>query len=108
MPQKLEFATKKLVLSQLTAHGENMEIGLNAQRAAEVEPKFEPEKLQLKLLTEEHSVMEQTLMLVFAMNSPVQYPVYGVNVTRIVMVDPSTELDQFTKKLFSEVHLVKE
>ena len=62
----------RMFQSQLTAHGETMEIGLNAQRAVEVEPKFEPEKLQLKLLTEEHSVMEQTLMLVFAMNSRVQ------------------------------------
>lgn len=105
---------RKLVPFLLTANGETMEIGLNAQRVAEGEPKFEPEKSQLKQLTEDSSVMEPTPMLVFAMNSHAQFPVYGmttvhgVNVTRIVMAELSTELDQFTKKHYSEVHLVKE
>lgn len=114
MPQKLEFAMRRPVLFLLTVNGELMEIGLNVQRVAEAEPKFEPEKSKFKQLTEESSAMEPTLMLVFAMNSRAQFPVYGmttvpgVNVTRIVMVELSTELDQFTKKHYSEVHLVKE
>ena len=53
-------------------HGVPTVIGPNVQRAAVVEPKSEPEKLQLRQETEEHDVTERTPISNFAMNFPAQ------------------------------------
>jgi uncharacterized protein YeaC (DUF1315 family) len=47
--QRSDLALRMIVLFQLTANGEHMEIGLNVQKVAEGELKLQPEKSQFKL-----------------------------------------------------------
>jgi len=97
-----------------TVNGMPMETGLNAQRAVEVVLKSGPEKSKLKPGMEEDDVMEPTRIFNFAMNSLVQLTVYGMttapglNVIRIVVEEPNTELVLYIKKQNTEASHVKE
>jgi len=88
--------------------------GHNVQRVAEVEPKSEPEKSKLKLEMEEHDAMAPIPTFNYAMNSHAQLTAcgmttaLGVNVTRIAVEEPNTELVLFTNKPNLEESHVKE
>jgi len=104
MRPRLKLAMKMLAQFLLIVHGVPTVIGPNVQRAVVVEPKSEPEKLQLRPETEEHDVTEPTPISNFAMNFPAQSTAcgmttaHGPNVTRIVAEEPSTEPVLYTNK----------
>jgi len=104
MRPKLKLAMRMLVQFLLIVHGVPTVIGPNVQRAVVVEPKSEPEKLQLRPEMEEHDVTELTPISNFAMNFLAQSTAcgmttaHGPNVTRIVAEEPSTEPVLYTNK----------
>jgi len=104
MRPRLKLAMKMLARFLLIVHGVPTAIGPNAQRAVVVETKFEPEKLQLRPEMEEHDATEPTPISNFAMNFLAQSTacgmttVHGLNVTRTVAEEPSTEPVLYTNK----------